>query len=126
MKTKINFIKTSIVILLLMCVANVKAQDNKDFFVGTWNVMAYDLPDGDTEMVITLKKNNNGDLEGSIANKGGANPITIDRVEIDEELITLYYTASGMQVFTTMEKDGDAAIVGSIMDMFDIEGTKKE
>ncbi|GLB49577.1 hypothetical protein [Neptunitalea lumnitzerae] len=126
MKTRINFLTASLVIILFMSVSSMKAQSNVDFFVGTWNVMAYDLPSGDTEMVIKLNKNNEDKLEGTIGDKGDANPITISRIEVDEDLITLYYTASGHQVYTTMEKDGDTTITGSIMDMFDIEGTKKE
>ena len=99
---------------------------SEDFFVGTWNVKAFGLPDGDKEMTILFEKKD-GKLGGGFvdpATKKVVNPFT--SVELASNKVTAHFMApeQQMDVYLTMEKKDDTKVTGSIMDMFNMEGTK--
>lgn len=97
----------------------------EDYFVGTWKVKAFGLPQGDTELTIRFEKKE-GKLSGGIVDPvtGQTNPFT--RVETAQNKVTAYFIAQEqqMEVYLTLEKKDDTNVTGSIMDMFNMEGTK--
>ena len=112
----------------LSCVffaSNLQAQATpEDFFVGTWKVKAYGLPDGDTEMVIIFEKKE-GKLTGGFTDGTKViNPFT--KVEIVNNKLTAYFMApeQQMEVYLNLEKKDDTNVKGSIMDMFNLDGSK--
>jgi hypothetical protein len=111
----------------LLFVTTLQAQTApEDYFVGSWKVKAYGLPDGDAEMIIQFEKKE-GKLSGGIvdpATKKVINPFT--RIEVASNKVTAYFMApeQQMEVYLTLEKKDDANVKGSIMDMFNMEGTK--
>lgn len=114
-------------LFLLFFTTNLQAQNAPaDYFAGTWNVKAFGLPDGDTEMTLLFEKKD-GKLTGGIldpATKKVANPFT--KVELVGNKVTAYFMApeQQMEVYLNLEKKDDTAVKGSIMDMFNMEGTK--
>ncbi|GEO06371.1 hypothetical protein AAE02nite_40350 [Adhaeribacter aerolatus] len=112
---------------LLVFATNLQAQTAPaDYFAGTWNVKAFGLPDGDTEMILLFEKKD-GKLTGGIldpATKKVANPFT--KVELAGNKVTAYFMAPehNMEVYLNLEKKDDTAVKGSIMDMFNMEGSK--
>ncbi|MDB5261294.1 MAG: hypothetical protein JWQ14_575 [Adhaeribacter sp.] len=97
-----------------------------DYFVGTWNVKAIGLPNGDTNLILQFEKKD-GKLSGGIvdaATKKVINPFT--KVEVVNNKVTAYFMApeQQMEVYLNLEKKDDTNVKGSIMDMFNMEGTK--
>jgi hypothetical protein len=98
----------------------------EDYFAGTWKVKAYGLPDGDTELIIRFEKKE-GKLSGGIvdgATNEVVNPFT--KVELAANKVTAFFIApeQQMEVYLTLEKKDDTQVTGSIMDMFNMAGTK--
>lgn len=112
---------------LLFFVTSLRAQTTpEDYFVGTWNVKAFGLPDGDKDLVILFEKKD-GKLSGGFvdpATKKVVNPFT--SVELASNKLTANFVApeQQMDVYLTLEKKDDTKVTGSIMDMFNMEGTK--
>jgi hypothetical protein len=95
----------------------------EDAFVGSWKVKAYGLPQGDTDMIIQFEKKE-GKLSGGIVDTATqeVNPFT--KIETAVNKVTAYFTAQGYNAFLTLEKKDESNVVGSIMDMFRMEGGK--
>lgn len=97
----------------------------EDYFVGTWNVRAFGLPNGDTDLIIKFEKKE-GKLSGGIMDPATnkVNPFT--NIELANNKVTAYFIApeQQMEVYLTLEKKDDTKVTGSIMDMFNMEGTK--
>ncbi len=107
--------------------SNLQAQTTPDdFFVGTWNVKAYDLPQGDTDMIIQLDKKD-GKLSGGIVDAATKKIKTpFSKIDVAGNTLTAHFFAQeeGVEVYLTLEKKGNSTITGSIMDMFKMEGSK--
>ncbi|RDC66257.1 hypothetical protein [Adhaeribacter pallidiroseus] len=112
---------------LVLFAASLQAQTiSADYFVGTWNVKAFGLPDGDKDLIIQFEKKD-GKLSGGFvdpATKKVINPFT--RVDLASNKLTANFIApeQQMDVYLTLEKKDDTNVTGSIMDMFHMEGTK--
>ena len=125
MKKGIKITFASLVLSLLF-VTSLAAQEKavEDFFVGKWKVMAYGLPQGDTEMMITFEKKD-GKLGGNISTTDGSSEkMEFTKVELEDNSIKAYYTAQGYDVYFILEKKDNEKAEGSMMDMFDMKGTK--
>jgi hypothetical protein len=106
--------------LLILVSVSVKAQDKTDFFVGKWDCLTVGTPGGDGKSAITLSRNTDGKLTGtlaSIASTGGE--IAFSRVDEKEKSVTVYFKANGYDVYIYLEKVDDNHLTGSTMDMFD-------
>ena len=111
---------------LLFVASSLHAQTApEDYFVGTWKVKAFGLPQGDTDLVIKFEKKD-GKLSGGIIDPATqqVNPFT--KIETAQNKVTAYFIAQEqqMEVYLTLEKKDDTNVTGSIMDMFNMEGTK--
>jgi hypothetical protein len=125
MKKLSNTLILSILSFLLL-VNTLQAQTApEDYFAGTWNVKAFGLPDGDANMVIRFEKKE-GKLSGGIVDPATKKENPFTKVELVNNKVTAYFMApeQQMEVYLTLEKKGDANVKGSIMDMFDMDGTK--
>ena len=111
---------------LLFVASSLHAQTTpEDYFVGTWKVKAFGLPQGDTELVIQFEKKD-GKLTGGIVDPATQKTNPFTKVETAQNKVTAYFIAQeqGMEVYLTLEKKDDTNVTGSIMDMFNMEGTK--
>ena len=111
---------------LLFFASDLQAQTAPgDSFVGTWKVKAYGLPQGDTDLMIHFEKKE-GKLSGGIIDPATntVNPFT--KIELANNKVTAYFMApeQQMEVYLTLEKKDENNVKGSIMDMFDMDGTK--
>ncbi len=112
---------------LLFFSPGLQAQTNpEDYFVGTWNVKAFGLPDGDKDLVLQFEKKD-GKLSGGFvdpATNKVINPFT--SVELASNKLKANFVApeQQMDVYLTLEKKDDTNVTGSIMDMFNMEGSK--
>jgi hypothetical protein len=118
---KLSFILTVIVLFLMSLQSN--AQDTKNFFVGKWKVLTVGTPNGDATSIVTLEQKD-GKLTGNMSGMGTTETITFTNVEEKENSVTVYFSASGYDVYMVLEKKDDNHVTGSMMDMFDVSGER--
>jgi hypothetical protein len=94
-----------------------------NYFVDTWDVLLKGIPQGDTHMLFKLQSNA-GTITGDITEMNG-NPISkVDKAEVTDNAIVLYFHAQGYDVSLTLNKKDDDHVTGSLMNMFDAEGVR--
>jgi hypothetical protein len=111
-------------LFFLLLSVNVKAQTpGSDYFTGKWSVLIKGTPNGDAKMTVTLQKQDTT-WAGNIQDSTGQLNTKIDKVELNGDKITLYFSAQGYDVNLEMDKKDDDHITGSMMGMFDAEGER--
>jgi hypothetical protein len=125
-KISVFFASLFLMMLSLTAIAQSKADSSAkpDYFVGKWDVLVEGTPQGDGKMLVTLERKD-GKLTGTIVSKDGSTPANkIERVEEKEKSVTVYFTASGYNVYLFLEKKDEDHVTGSMMDMFDAKGDR--
>src|SRR5215467_6912994 len=108
----------------LLFIVGAKAQTaNADYFAGKWSVLVKGLPDGDTKMFFILEKKDTT-MTGVVQDSTGTQISKIDKVELNGNTATVYFSAQGYDVNLAMTKKDDDHITGSLMGMFDAEGER--
>jgi hypothetical protein len=118
--------KVGMILAVVFCVLSslkMSAQVPADFFAGKWNVVVAGTPNGDAKMLVNIERKD-GKLTGGITNPGETEPVKFTNVEEKETSVTMYFNASGYDVYLTLEKKGDNKVEGSMMDMFDAKGER--
>lgn len=110
-------------LLALSFGANAQTKTGADYFAGKWNVLVKALPQGDTKMVFTLEKKD-ASMTGAVQDSTGTEIAKLDKVELADTTVTVYFTAQGYDVNLVMNKKGDDHVTGSLMGMFDAEGDR--
>ncbi len=115
---------TAVVYLIILSMsAKAQTQTVSDYFAGKWNMLVKGLPNGDTKMIVVLDKKDTT-LVGVIQDSVGTEISKFSKVDLRENGVTVYFTAQGYDVYMSMIKKDEDHITGSMMDMFDAEGTK--
>ena len=118
--------KGSIVLLgILLTISSVAIQtrsNSSDYFIGKWEVIFEGTPNGDATLTLTIDRKD-GKLEGFFTDAEEA--ITkIDRIEENEESITIYWFAQGYDIYLQLEKVDEDNIKGMLMGMFISKGKR--
>jgi hypothetical protein len=109
---------------LVLLAVGVKAQTaTADYFAGKWSVLVKGLPNGDTKMFFLLEKKDTT-MTGSVQDSTGTEIAKIDKVELNGNTATSYFSAQGYDVNLAMTKTDDDHVTGSLMGMFDAEGER--
>lgn len=111
------------ILVLFLLAVNANAQDANSFFIGKWKVLTVGTPNGDSKSIVTLERKD-GKLTGTMASEGAPEAIKFTNVEEKENSVTVYFSASGYDVYMTLEKKDDTHVKGSMMDMFDVSGER--
>jgi hypothetical protein len=117
---------STLTVLFLLCLsfgANAQAKTGADYFAGKWNVLVKSLPQGDTRMVFTLDKKD-ASLTGAVQDSTGKEIAKLDKVELADTTVTVYFSAQGYDVNLVMNKKDDDHVTGTLMGMFDAEGDR--
>lgn len=109
--------------LLFLSLATKSQSINSDYFAGTWSVLLRALPQGDTKMFIVLEKKDTT-LAGIVQDSTAKEIAKIDKIELADTTITVYFTAQGYDVSLVMNKKDEDHITGSLMNMFEAEGER--
>ncbi len=99
---------------------------HNDFFIGKWNIIIEGTPKGDAQIHVTIEKKD-GELKGSMLGitEGDTVPSKFDRIEVDEDGITMYWvTPDGYSVYLFIEQDDEESIIGTMADSFDVKGKR--
>jgi hypothetical protein len=114
---------TAVLILFLSKGAMAQTQTGADYFAGKWDVMVKGLPNGDTKMFVVLDKKDST-MTGSMQDSTGTEISKFSKVDLKENEATVYFTAQGYDVYLTMDKKDEEHITGSMMGMFEAEGSR--
>jgi hypothetical protein len=114
---------TSLLLLTLSFGANAQTKTSADYFEGKWNVLVKSLPQGDTKMVFTLDKKD-ASMTGAVQDSTGKEIAKLDKVELADNSVTVYFTAQGYDVNLVMNKKDDDHVTGTLMGMFGAEGDR--
>jgi hypothetical protein len=81
------------------------------------------LPNGDAKMFFVLEKKDTS-MTGAVQDSTGTQISKIDKVELNGNTATVYFSAQGYDVNMAMTKKDDDHVTGSLMGMFDAEGER--
>ena len=118
---KLSLVLVVIALFLGSLVAN--AQSSENFFVGKWKVLTVGTPNGDAKSTVSLERKD-GKLTGTMASEGASETIKFTNVEEKENSVTVYFSASGYDVYMVLDKKDENHVTGSMMDMFDVSGER--
>jgi hypothetical protein len=106
---------------------NVQAQSKEgaDYFSGKWNVLVKGTPKRDLKMTFILDKSNDS-ISGIVQDTTGAPISTVSKVELQDNAVTLYFTAQGNDMNLVLNKKDDDHVTGILMDMFYTEGKREK
>ena len=110
-------------ILLLSVNSQAQSKTGADYFEGKWRVLLKNLPQGDAKMIFVLQKKD-ATITGVVQDSTGKEISKIDKVELADTTVTVYFNAQGYDVNLVMNKKDDDHITGSLMGMFDAEGER--
>jgi hypothetical protein len=89
-----------------------------DFYTGKWEMLVIGTPNGDSKMIVTLKREE-GKLRGNLKPLDSEDYINITEIEEGQDKVTLYFTAQGYDVNVVLTKVDADNMKGSLMNMFD-------
>jgi hypothetical protein len=125
---KALFILSTIIIAFIVNTGSINAQaknTGEKYFIGTWNLMVYSLPDGDTKMTINIEKKDDK-LIGNLADSAKTvPPLDLANIEVADSTFKATFSAQGMDISLMLKIKDDKNVTGNMMDMFDIKGTKE-
>ncbi len=103
--------------------ANGQTTPATDFFAGKWDVLIEGLPQGDPRMIVSLERKD-GKLTGAIMDSTQKEIAKISKVEEKEKSITVYFSASGYDVYLEMNKKDEEHITANLLGMFEAKGVR--
>jgi len=117
--------KAVLVILFVLSIATaVKAQtSNTEYFSGKWSVILKGTPNGDAKMIFVLEKKVDS-LTGVVLDTTGNQISKIDKAELKDTTVTLYFNAQGYDVSLVLNRKDEDHVTGSLLNMFDAEGER--
>jgi hypothetical protein len=126
---KVSIFISLIMLVFLVSTGSTKAQavnaGEKDF-IGKWNLMVYGLPDGDTKMVMNIEKKEEK-LTGTLTSTASTDPpLELTNVVVADSTLNASFSAQGMDITLFFKLKDAKNVSGSMMDMFDIKGTKED
>jgi len=105
------------------------ATEDEKKFLGLWDLLMKDLPDGDMTMQMEMKIED-GKLTGAFVGEEVmaqmGEPLKLYDIEVDGDELSFMYTAQGYDVSIVVELESEKMFSGFMMDMFEVEGTKVE
>jgi hypothetical protein len=112
-------------LLTLSIHAGAQSKTGTEFFVDSWSVLLKGIPQGDSRLVFNLEQKD-GQVTGAITDTAG-NPISkVDKADISDSTMVLYFNAQGYDCTLTLNKKDDDHVIGNLMNMFDAEGERKK
>ena len=94
-----------------------------EYFEGKWSVLLKGTPDGDARMFFVLEKKVDS-LTGVVLDTTGNQISKIDKAELKDTTVTLYFNAQGYDVSLVLNRKDEDHVTGSLLNMFDAEGER--
>ena len=112
--------------VLLMSLASFaqEKKSNEEFFLGKWQLMVEGLPTGDTEMQLTINKDDNGGLKGTVKLLDGSESVNPAEVKMKGNTLMINFSAGDVDIPINLDKEGESSVVGRMFDMFEVSGKR--
>lgn len=118
MKTVKSIIIACSFLLVFSCCTQAQSKTGADYFTGKWNVLVKGTPQGDSKMILHLE-NKDGKLAGAVQDTTGQEIAKLDSVALVAEEVTVYFNASGYNVYMNLKKTDDDHAAGGLLGMYD-------
>jgi len=110
-----------LVMTLSLMASNMNAQQSGNYFVGKWEIVMQDTPQGDIKMTMNIDRNE-GKLEATLMMSVETKIVNIKETE---KSITLpFSTPDGYDIDIYIEKVDDDNVKGVVADMIDLKGQR--
>ena len=123
MKTLKNILIASVCILFTIGAKTQTTTVPAEFYLGKWAMQFKGLPQGDGKMVFGIEKKDSV-LTGTVYDGAGNKIAGIDKIELNADNVTVYFSAGGYDVNVIVTKKDDNHITASLMSMFEAEGER--
>jgi hypothetical protein len=112
-------------LFFLLFTLNVTAQSKTgiDYFAGKWSVLVKGTPQGDAKLIVVLD-NKVDSLVGVVQDSTGVEISKMTNIGLKDSTLTFNFMAQGYDVNVLMNKKDDDHVIGSLMNMFDVEGER--
>ena len=119
---KLPLVLASLFFVLLF--SNTASAQQKNFFIGKWDVLIVGTPNGDARMLVEFVAKDSTTLTGSITDPATKKVTRIDKIEAKDKSITAYFIAGGTSIYLFLEKKEEDKVTGNLLDMFDASGVR--
>ena len=113
----------AVAILFFIQTAVVNAQEVQNPFVGKWDAVVLDLPQGEMAGLLKIEVNN-GNLSGSFTDKIMKKEVVFTSVELKDSLLNVGFSYQGMAVNMVLNKKDTDTIEGVILDSYKIKAVR--
>ena len=113
----------ALAILFFIQTAVVNAQDVKNPFVGKWDAVILDLPQGDMAGLLKIEVNNDN-LSGSFTDKIVKKEVVFTSIKAKDSVLNVGFSYQGMAVTMVLKKKDADKIEGVILDSYNIKAVR--
>jgi len=114
---------TVFLFILLLGVSYSSFAQSSDYFLGTWNVLIQDTPQGNVNVILSIERID-GKLTGKFTQAGSDQGTAISNIKEEENGITLYFFAEGNDLYLNLKGTEDDKVSGSLVDQFLVSGER--
>lgn len=108
---------------LLLWASTATLAHNPDYFIGTWNVLISDTPQGNVNVTLTLERVE-GKLIGKFTQGDSDQGTTITNINEEESGIVLYFFAEGYDLYLSLNPSEGDTVSGYLVDQFPVKGER--
>ncbi|SMD42224.1 cytochrome c [Aquiflexum balticum DSM 16537] len=96
---------------------------NPDYFIGTWDVLISDTPQGNVNVTLILERVE-GKLTGKFTQGDSEQGTNITNISEQENGIILYFFAEGYDLYLSLNAAEEDKISGFLVDQFPVKGER--
>lgn len=112
-----------LVVGLLFVFSLAASAQEKNFFVGKWEITVLDTPSGDGKLSLTIEEKERK-LTAKLYDEVNKKDMNVDRLENKDNSLIVYFKSGTYSIFLNIEKKDQDNVTGSMMDMFDATGKR--
>ncbi|MFD2201661.1 hypothetical protein [Shivajiella indica] len=108
---------------IMFCVTIATFAQYSDYFIGTWDIIITDTPQGNVNARLTLERVE-GKLIGKFSQAGASQETTVSNINEDENGITLFFFAEGYDLYLKLNPEEGDKLSGYLIDQFPVRGER--
>jgi hypothetical protein len=108
---------------LMLWASTATFANNPDYFIGTWDVLISDTPQGNVNVTLKLERVE-GKLIGKFSPVGSEEGTTITNISEQENGIILYFFAEGYDLYLSLNAAEEDKLSGYLIDQFPVKGER--
>jgi 6-pyruvoyl-tetrahydropterin synthase len=102
-----------------------RQKESTNYFEGKWNVLVKDTPNGDVTL-ITRFEMKDGKINGYFIDPTSKEEKKMDAASIENDQLKVAFNVMNYDVTVTLAKKDDNNAVGKLMDMFEVQASRKK